>query len=341
MEGTGTITWDNGASIYEASAGRLYITAGLTNIDLEPNQITFFEGGAGGQMRFFDNHLEVSAISTLSVEAQQGMATSSLTVSSINGAAYPPPSGSVTNSISTLLVSTILPQGPISSIFINNPDLASLSLNNAGDIIGVATNFINFQAQGTGGQLAGFVANAGGAGSWSNYATGPMYLNASTIRMSTNQVQMVNLSTSVVGLFEADFQGLSTVTFSTSAVAGAQTQPAGRLVMSGNDLDLGQQDLWCQQIKVGAGNTGGGSAPSEISFYNPNGTFVRSLGLGNNDVTIRVQSTINTGTSAVSGADTKMLTQGSSNSSSRRLFPIRIPTGMPMMMAKNTPAAKA
>jgi hypothetical protein len=103
------------------------------------------------------------------------------------------------------------------------------------------------------------------------------------------------LRTNSLNASTLNFFGLSTVTLSTVGTAGTQSQPAGRLVMSGNDLDLGQQDIWCQQIRVGAGNPGG-SAPSEVVFYNPNGTLVRSLGLGNNDLTIRVQSTINVGT---------------------------------------------
>ena len=52
-------------------------------------------------------------------------------------------------------------------------------------------------------------------------------------------------------------------------------------------------------------------------------------------------STISTGTNAVSGALRNTLTQGSSNSSSSRERPIRMPTGMPMKTAKNTPTTKA
>jgi hypothetical protein len=60
-------------------------------------------------------------------------------------------------------------------------------------------------------------------------------------------------------------------------------------------------------------------------------------------ITVRApkpNSTISTGTSAVSGADRKMFTQGNSNSSRIRLLPIMMPTGIPMTMAKNTPATK-
>ena len=51
--------------------------------------------------------------------------------------------------------------------------------------------------------------------------------------------------------------------------------------------------------------------------------------------------TIRTGTSAVSGALRKMFTQGSSSSSTSRFFPIRMPTGIPMATAENTPEKNA
>ena len=45
-------------------------------------------------------------------------------------------------------------------------------------------------------------------------------------------------------------------------------------------------------------------------------------------------NTISTGTSAVSGALRKIFTHGSSSSSNKRLLPIKIPTGIPMEIAK-------
>ena len=50
--------------------------------------------------------------------------------------------------------------------------------------------------------------------------------------------------------------------------------------------------------------------------------------------------TISTGTRAVSGALRKMLTQGSSSSSSRRFLPIRMPIGTPITTAADTPSDK-
>ena len=58
------------------------------------------------------------------------------------------------------------------------------------------------------------------------------------------------------------------------------------------------------------------------------------------DFMLKPNRTIRTGTSAVRGALRKMFTQGSSSSSSR-FFPIRIPTGIPMATAENTPARNA
>jgi len=84
---------------------------------------------------------------------------------------------------------------------------------------------------------------------------------------------------------------LNQAIFSTSTTAGAQAQPAGRLVLGGTDLDMGQNDLWVQQLRVGAGNPGG-SGQTEVILYAPDGTQ-RGLGIGSLDRTLRVVSTIN------------------------------------------------
>ena len=52
-------------------------------------------------------------------------------------------------------------------------------------------------------------------------------------------------------------------------------------------------------------------------------------------------NTIRTGTRAVSGALRKMFTHGRSNSSISRFLPIRIPTGIPITTAENTPTTNA
>lgn len=89
--------------------------------------------------------------------------------------------------------------------------------------------------------------------------------------------------------------GPSTLTISTLVTAGSAGQPAGRFFFNGNDVDLGQQDLWCQQVRIGASNPGG-SAQTEVIFYSPDGLTIRGLGLGGSDRTIRLQSTVNSGT---------------------------------------------
>jgi len=52
-------------------------------------------------------------------------------------------------------------------------------------------------------------------------------------------------------------------------------------------------------------------------------------------------STIRTGTRAVRGALRNTLTQGSSSSSISLFFPIRIPTGMPIVTEKKVPRINA
>jgi hypothetical protein len=287
MEGTGQILWDNGASIYEVGANQLFLTAGnATQIDLQPAQIIFNEGGIGGQMRFFDNHLEVSAISTLSVQALQGMSASTLTVSSINNLPYPPPGTFTTANVSSLKVSSIGDIGT-SSLSFTNANLSYMDLNNAGDIIGVATNYVNFQAQGTGGQLAGFIANAGGLGSWSNYATGPMFLNASTIRMSTAQVQMTTLSTpQIINLSSLQFRAPGPAYTLSSLInivpgAGGASQTS-TLLQVNTDLSVGTGDIICGQVRVG----GTGSGVAEIVMTGPDG-FIQAFDRNTADITLR------------------------------------------------------
>lgn len=114
------------------------------------------------------------------------------------------------------------------------------------------------------------------------------FTNASTVganRFQGPEAQISSLSISTINQ-----TGLSTITYQTAPVAGGQTQPAGRLLISGNDVDLGQQDLWCQQIRLGAGNAT--NAQTEIIFYDANANQ-RGLQTALQDRTIRVVSTIN------------------------------------------------
>jgi hypothetical protein len=118
--------------------------------------------------------------------------------------------------------------------------------------------------------------------------------NASTFNLAYTNDSNISVS-SLTNVSSLAFAGISTVTFATAAAAGINGQTAGRLVMSGNDLDLGQNDLWAQQLRIGAGNPGG-SAQTEIVFYSPDAVTQRGISLGGSDLTIRVQSTINSGT---------------------------------------------
>jgi len=78
----------------------------------------------------------------------------------------------------------------------------------------------------------------------------------------------------------------STITLGTAATAGAQTQPAGRLLVTGQDMDLGQNDLWVQQVRVGAGNA---AAAAELVLYQGDNA-TKAVNVQNGDRTIRIGS---------------------------------------------------
>jgi len=309
MEGApGQILWDNGATIYEAAAGRLYITAGTTNVDLQPNQIEFFEGGAGGLMRFFDNHLEVSGISTLAIQAQQGALVSTLNVSTaivedrviilpstqyagvwmpfdvgaVPGLYMGLSTGVLTNNYAALAAGEQTPYNEANSrgLTLYQTEDAEVSYQygdlNVGRII-VAGNTTNYGAN-----PYGYMTGDSG---------GNLTLHAASVNFSTaNAVAANTLKGNALVASTATLLGPSSIILSTSATAGAQSQPAGRLMIGGNDLDLGQQDIWCQQIRLGAGNAT--NAQTEIIFYDA-AAGQRGLQTALQDRTIRVVSTIN------------------------------------------------
>ena len=64
-------------------------------------------------------------------------------------------------------------------------------------------------------------------------------------------------------------------------------------MMTGQDMDLGQNNLWAKEIKVGASD--GTAATPEIVFYGPDNT-TKAFNVGNVDRTIRIQSTIGSST---------------------------------------------
>ena len=133
----------------------------------------------------------------------------------------------------------------------------------------------------------------------------PGFFNGSTI--GANLVQAPTLSTNLIlcstgailtnGLsaqvVETQSLTINSSIFSTSTTAGTQAQPAGRLILDGTDLDMGQNDLWAQQVRIGAANTG--IAPELVLYQPDNGTkqfsvqsgdrttrtFTSALGTGN------------------------------------------------------------
>ena len=115
---------------------------------------------------------------------------------------------------------------------------------------------------------------------------------APNISSTTEDVSQLNVSSIAI-------QGLanSTITLGTSATAGTQGQPAGRLVVTGQDVDLGGSDLWANQVRVGAGQS---SAPgtAEVTFYDVTGNRVKGLLTGSGDTTIRISDSSQPGVNA-------------------------------------------
>lgn len=226
------------------------------------------------------------------VSTFQTASISSATISSVNGGipfttANPPPVADT----SSILVSSIGSIGNVSSIVIIPNNIASLSIDTLGRFTEIGRNF-NLQAQSSSVLLAELLVDSTGAGGNGIFrlAGGIGNINASTIAMSTNQLQVDTISTNTVGVREIDFVGISTVTFSTTSTLGGQNQPAGRLIMAGNDLDLQQNDLWCQQVRLGANNLT--NAPTEVAFYNSLG-FIAGFNAAIQDRTVRVVSSLN------------------------------------------------
>jgi hypothetical protein len=136
------------------------------------------------------------------------------------------------------------------------------------------------------------------------FSAGDMNLIASTVRIgnnigsqsiffastiSTNQEVANTVVANAATVSSLTFTGASTIVFSTAATAASAGQPIGRLLMIGNDLDLGQNQLWARQIRIGGGSAV--AATPELVFYGPDNT-TKALQVGNADWTIRIQSTI-------------------------------------------------
>jgi hypothetical protein len=111
------------------------------------------------------------------------------------------------------------------------------------------------------------------------------FISTNFIDCSTGAILCNGLSAQVVDAPRFVVSGgPRTLTISTQVTAGTQGQPAGRFFFDGNDVDLGQQDLWAQQVRIGAANTG--IAPELVLYQPDNGTKQFSVQSG--DQTVRV-----------------------------------------------------
>jgi hypothetical protein len=112
---------------------------------------------------------------------------------------------------------------------------------------------------------------------------------ASTVTASTVNAGFIPaVNTSSISLTGTAGYGLSSILFvSTAALPGFGTSTCA---VFNTDLNIGQNDLYAQQIRLGYLNPS--SQPSEIIFHSPNNTQ-RAFNMGNNDITVRMLSTTN------------------------------------------------
>lgn len=119
----------------------------------------------------------------------------------------------------------------------------------------------------------------------------PGFFNGSTIGANflyTKEASISSLTVSTLNFIQQGSFGLSSLIYlSTSQLPGFGTSTTTYI---NTDISLSQNDLYCQQIRLGYLNPS--SQPSEIIFHSPNNTQ-RAFNLGNSDQTIRIQSTTN------------------------------------------------
>jgi len=254
-----------------------------------------------------DELVNVSTFATASI--------SSATISSINGSVYPPAippndDWALYPAVSTINFSTgvtaVVAASPGSDIALTGTSIKLIggytdannlllaSTISTATILGANDNLFGIGVQGLEirtaptGQIWISSPQTNVAGLLNTSTTGARRFQGGEAAISTANISSCFVSTLNVA-------GLSSIVFSTSGTAGLAAQPVGRLMLGGNDLDLGQQDLWAQQVRVGAGNPGG-SAQTEVIWYSPDNLTQRGIGLGGSDLTLRIQSTINSGT---------------------------------------------
>ena len=249
-----------------------------------------------------DELVNVSTFATASI--------SSLSVSSINGAVYPPvvpgnEDWALYPAVSTINFSTgvsaVVAASAGSDIALSGTsikliggytdaqNLLVVSSVSTATILGANDNLFGLGIQG----LEIRTAPTGQVWISSPQTNVAGLLNTSTTGARQFQGQLgflssANISSAFVSTLS--IAGLSSIVISTAGTAGGASQPAGRLIISGNDLDLGQQDLWVQQIRLGASNPT--NAQTEIVFYDA-AAGQRGLQTALQDRTIRVVSTIN------------------------------------------------
>lgn len=200
------------------------------------------------------------------------------TIVALTGGTFPILNSGTAN-ISTLNVSTIQNINITASNITANQTLnafdayiSTLEIPLFGDIVG-NDDPVN------GAQITGFKEIAGrnvSANTIDTYDTTNVIFNSPAV------ISSLTVSSIVVS-------GASSITLATTATAGPRGQPAGRALWSGQDLDLQGNDLWAQQIKLGA-TTGSGN--NEFQLYNAVGNLNNywAMNWSIQDRTVRVQN---------------------------------------------------
>jgi F0F1-type ATP synthase membrane subunit c/vacuolar-type H+-ATPase subunit K len=181
--------------------------------------------------------------------------------------------------------------GP-STILTSEPDIPGLSIRQADDF---SVSQLNCSAVAIGDINSTFQ----GAYTYADTVDRAIVLNSSLQtkyiaylddlqNIQNNSISTNTLEAGKATVSSLTFTGPSTITLATTNTAGSLAQPAGRLVMTGQDLDLGFNDLWAGQVRLKGDATI--NQTSELLFYSPNNTQ-RGFNLANNDQTIRIVST--------------------------------------------------
>ena len=241
----------------------------------------------------------------LAVSSFASASVSSLSVSSINNAVYPPPA--------------VIPED-----WANYPAISTINFSTGITAVVAASAGSDIALSGTAIKLIGGYTDAQNLLLVSSLSTATILgandnlfglglpglkIDAPNLFFSTIQTNITGLTnTSTLGAVnlqarnggisslevsslsfaQAGAFGLSSLMFlSTAALPGFGTSSC---LVANTDFSVGQNDIYAQQIRLGYLNVS--SQPSEIIFHSPNNTQ-RAFNLGNSDQTIRLQSTAN------------------------------------------------